>query len=601
MIDCDGDTVMEDHDLTSTDHNHSQNSQPARTFFGESLADWYPNPIFQPLRDARLASQLVSLNPASTADLKHDLRAIPGGSEFQHPERSLPQRPFGDMRHLPPPNSRSQPNNYNTASSSHTALRSMFDPLAGNPFPRLPYFDGTSSTPPSHLHAQTFFSSRSSLEIHAHLPSADSFATLRNRDSPELVERRLLQLPAIGGQRPDSPHPSAIHHQFDDSFQESLAAYGSEHDSHYDSLSDSLTRLGRRAGDSAVDDNNNNDTTTRPRTPRPHPLLRRHRLMPVMPCSVCLEDFPRDSLLTLECQCHYCNDCLNGAFRAGCANMASFPPRCCGTPLRILVWGYALDADVLERYKEVEAEFSSHRPLYCAKKTCSEFIPDTAYIEAEEAGRCPTCQTLTCKLCLKEEATHSQWQLGRRICPAPDADVSALLNLGVRRNWRQCPTCLVMVEKTDGCNHVECVCGVDFCYVCGDLYDEEGICDCEGAWGQNENDDDNNGDNNEEEEDWPDFRAAVDNLGRPTCLHWDTDVLELDAEEACHGCLRFTDELKGCRDCQLELCDLCLSNIHGLARINGEIEQSSSDEVGQAGARNHATPGRPPAHQRQRA
>ena len=89
-----------------------------------------------------------------------------------------------------------------------------------------------------------------------------------------------------------------------------------------------------------------------------------------------MEEFKLDDLLNLACACRYCTPCLNLAFRAGCANMASFPPKCCGKPLRISVWGSMLEPGILDRYKEIEAEFSANRPLYCASRTCSAFIPD---------------------------------------------------------------------------------------------------------------------------------------------------------------------------------------------------------------------------------
>uniref|UniRef100_A0A915C6Q8 RBR-type E3 ubiquitin transferase n=1 Tax=Parascaris univalens TaxID=6257 RepID=A0A915C6Q8_PARUN len=32
---------------------------------------------------------------------------------------------------------------------------------------------------------------------------------------------------------------------------------------------------------------------------------------------------------------------------------------------------------------------------------------------------------------------------------------------------KQCPACRLFCERIDGCNHMECLCGADFCYVCG--------------------------------------------------------------------------------------------------------------------------------------
>jgi len=265
-----------------------------------------------------------------------------------------------------------------------------------------------------------------------------------------------------------------------------------------------------------------------------------------------------------------------------------------------MVWAGHLEPAVLGRYREIEAEFTAHRPLYCAQKRCSQFIPENEHLDGQEAGRCPECLTVTCKICLKGKEAHEQWEFRRRVCPAEDQDESALYDLGLRQKWRQCPTCLTMVEKTDGCNHMDCICGIDFCYICGKLYDEDGACECDAEWDENEEPDDEN--NEEEEEEWPDFRAAVDMLGRPTCLHWSTDVVRLDGPEPCHGCLGLTEDLHSCNDCHLELCETCLSNLQGQTRPNGEGVQDNSDETAQPPVNNAPRrPGFPRFFQRQRA
>jgi hypothetical protein len=52
------------------------------------------------------------------------------------------------------------------------------------------------------------------------------------------------------------------------------------------------------------------------------------------------------------------------------------------------------------------------------------------------------------------------------------ADDAAVLCIAHRRAWKRCPApgCGHVVERIDGCNHVRCVCGADFCYACGALY-----------------------------------------------------------------------------------------------------------------------------------
>lgn len=34
-------------------------------------------------------------------------------------------------------------------------------------------------------------------------------------------------------------------------------------------------------------------------------------------------------------------------------------------------------------------------------------------------------------------------------------------------HFRQCENCKFIVERTEGCNHMTCRCGYQFCYICG--------------------------------------------------------------------------------------------------------------------------------------
>ncbi len=54
----------------------------------------------------------------------------------------------------------------------------------------------------------------------------------------------------------------------------------------------------------------------------------------------------------------------------------------------------------------------------------------------------------------------------------------------VKEGWKPCPTCKEMIEKEDGCDHMQCECGHEFCYQCGRSYTGGMPCNCHGrnAW-----------------------------------------------------------------------------------------------------------------------
>jgi hypothetical protein len=59
-----------------------------------------------------------------------------------------------------------------------------------------------------------------------------------------------------------------------------------------------------------------------------------------------------------------------------------------------------------------------------------------------------------------------------------DAEIQSdhpdLLEL-LKQTAQRCPTCKLWIERSDGCDHMVCSCGVAFCYVCGEEYS---ACSC---------------------------------------------------------------------------------------------------------------------------
>jgi hypothetical protein len=49
---------------------------------------------------------------------------------------------------------------------------------------------------------------------------------------------------------------------------------------------------------------------------------------------------------------------------------------------------------------------------------------------------------------------------------------AAMLRMAKDKNWKPCPGpgCGHLVERSEGCNHMHCRCGCDFCYQCGTAY-----------------------------------------------------------------------------------------------------------------------------------
>ncbi|OAP59450.1 hypothetical protein AYL99_06748 [Fonsecaea erecta] len=312
----------------------------------------------------------------------------------------------------------------------------------------------------------------------------------------------------------------------------------------------------------------------------PVPIPQAPPLAPPNECTVCFEEHQPGELVILHhCHCAYCLPCLNQAFRVACKDRASFPPRCHNVPLRISALGSVLDDDVVERYKEIEAEFGAHRPFYCAAPECSAFIPENNHCSHQGVAVCPRCHHTTCTTCKRLESDHPAWDTDakKRECPAEEEDVVKLFELGVEEEWSQCPTCGNMVEKTEGCKHMDCVCGVEFCYVCGTLFDENSRCGChdeEDEEDEEEEEEEEEGEHEEEDEwdldgfladdRWPGPAAAFGPVGSSLCLHVATVAL-IPGVASCQTCSRPTGMVR-CSSCTAHLCMGCINRWYDIVR-----------------------------------
>ncbi|KAF5611595.1 IBR finger domain protein [Fusarium subglutinans] len=101
---------------------------------------------------------------------------------------------------------------------------------------------------------------------------------------------------------------------------------------------------------------------------------------------------------------------------------------------------------------------------------CLKFIPpnntsdDGTPCYGEEAG-CPVCNEITCTRCKNKGHTGD--------CEQQVGPAQALV-LAETKGWKRCLRCGHLIELADGCSHMICVCGYEFCYECG-----EGIGDCQ--------------------------------------------------------------------------------------------------------------------------
>lgn len=178
-------------------------------------------------------------------------------------------------------------------------------------------------------------------------------------------------------------------------------------------------------------------------------------------CTVCGDALSNPSeTATLPCNHTYHLTCLASGFQHALAGGKLFI--CCKSlPAPIdTIPASLFPPNFVTKYKAKIIERSTPNPIYCAKPGCATFVPPD-HITGPLA-KCPKCQFVTCKMCRNPE--H------KGVCP-PDESGGMLMKLAGNKNWTQCQRCKSMVERHEGCLHMTCTCGHEFCYNCGNVWE----------------------------------------------------------------------------------------------------------------------------------
>jgi len=118
--------------------------------------------------------------------------------------------------------------------------------------------------------------------------------------------------------------------------------------------------------------------------------------------------------------------------------------------------------------KKAELSIPAGIRIYCHKPSCSAWIPQKNISKSCKYGSCPKCSRHTCTRC------RTEFHNGH--CPQyHDLASPSMTDLAEKAGWRRCYNCGITVEHTEGCRHMHCRCGANFCYCCGMAL---GTCSC---------------------------------------------------------------------------------------------------------------------------
>ncbi|KAH6915586.1 RING finger protein [Coprinopsis sp. MPI-PUGE-AT-0042] len=190
-------------------------------------------------------------------------------------------------------------------------------------------------------------------------------------------------------------------------------------------------------------------------------------------CPICYDEVLSPD--TLSCGHSYCEGCLRH-YLTSAADAKTFPLICmggeptCGQPVAIPIIQRYLTASRMNRL--VDAAFLAYLEQnprtfkYCPTPDCSQIYRCD---NTKESHQCPSCFFKICGKC-DEEAHEGMTCEDARMQRNPAEQDPLGEEWALSNNAKRCPECRAMIIKEDGCNHVKCLCGTHFCWICLGVY-----------------------------------------------------------------------------------------------------------------------------------
>ncbi|TVU10440.1 hypothetical protein EJB05_43969, partial [Eragrostis curvula] len=197
-------------------------------------------------------------------------------------------------------------------------------------------------------------------------------------------------------------------------------------------------------------------------------------------CGICFESFRRGRMRSVGCAHYYCDACWRGYLRAAvekgparCLSLRCPDPPCQAAVVRELVDEVA-DDEAKERYATfvarsfVEEGSSSSKNnnrlvRWCPGPGCAYVVRSLVGSRLREAVVC-ACGHAFCFACGEEAHRPATCETARAWCAKNSADAESLR--WVVDHTKHCPRCRGAIQKNRGCNHMRCLCGHQFCWIC---------------------------------------------------------------------------------------------------------------------------------------
>eukprot|EP00475_Leptophrys_vorax_P044990 TRINITY_DN9212_c0_g1_i1.p1 TRINITY_DN9212_c0_g1~~TRINITY_DN9212_c0_g1_i1.p1 ORF type:complete len:311 (+),score=63.09 TRINITY_DN9212_c0_g1_i1:223-1155(+) len=187
-----------------------------------------------------------------------------------------------------------------------------------------------------------------------------------------------------------------------------------------------------------------------------------------MVCQICFCEYEEKEIEVLECSHFFCKECIANWIKVQVTDgkVAQKHIICpnvdCKKPMSSAVIEARADAEVWEKYKRFTFAMEVDRDknaAWCPNDNCGGVIYRTAPLRK---AICEKCNFQICWDCKKQY--H-----GPLTSCTKDVD-EAFDSWAKQQFMKRCPACSKFIIKLDGCNHMTCSCGYEFCWICGGIY-----------------------------------------------------------------------------------------------------------------------------------
>ncbi|KAG5141838.1 hypothetical protein JHK82_017533 [Glycine max] len=190
-------------------------------------------------------------------------------------------------------------------------------------------------------------------------------------------------------------------------------------------------------------------------------------------CGICMDaKYGEEMFRNQNCSHSFCDDCIGRYVVTKVQkniSMVKCPhPKCKGV-IEPQYCRSFIPKEVFDRWENALCEnlVLGSQKFYCPFKDCSAVLINDAE-EIVTVSECPHCNRLFCAQCkvswhagvdCKEFQNLKEYERER--------EDLMVMELAKNKSWKRCPKCIFYVERIDGCTHITCRCGNEFCYACG--------------------------------------------------------------------------------------------------------------------------------------